>query len=700
MSNISQVKKESNWGDASTTINSNFQNLNTDLEKVKSSTTKFKGYFTSESSLKDKFPSPQSGDTAWVGEPYPGKVYDVQSGQWHNTNADPDTGSVELNDYVNKTEFEENKQQQDEKFTELDDGKLNRDNTGQSTVKDSSDAFYFCDSQGNIVGKLDKDGLKAIEYFLKDGKKLSEVLLSKLNNDNDSESKLRDSSDTFIFCDSKGNVICQILKDGVKSSDFILKDGTKVSESLAGKVDKEEGKGLSSNDFTDSYKQKIDDMQVGGGGSGGQTVDGIIDRMDGFYFCDGNGNVILKITADGIYIKDGMPLKNNGNVPTSCVYGKRLYTLCDSLGTSNVWQNKFAEMTGCIFDGNENYSPVNAFNLSEGGTRTLGNDRKCGQMRALKLLELHPDADVIFYENVNDTSAKRGAISDAPFMLSQMVDYDGHIYGSQEEAREALAAVIGTVEEQKVGTMVRIPYTSENKDGYLLTVNGTAVSDGSIQITMGSNRTGIAVTTSMSVGDILNEILRCDFIQYGYEDMKKGDNSILFSNVGNGGTVTFDDGGTGVSATLASDYSSSYEAYCFISRDVNQWNTVGNWKKWDEITLQSAVKGILEFLTTNFPKAQIYYLLLPDLSVGDSTPKREDGTVDIDSIASLHSWSELYDTMQEIAGYMWIPSIRLGENCGINPYNASSGGYYPYNGGVHPYEEGYKRWGEQLARIF
>jgi len=133
MSNISQVKKESNWGDASTTINSNFQNLNTDLEKVKSSTTKFKGYFTSESSLKDKFPSPQSGDTAWVGEPYPGKVYDVQSGQWHNTNADPDTGSVELNDYVNKTEFEENKQQQDEKFTELD-----KDNILLSCVSSSS----------------------------------------------------------------------------------------------------------------------------------------------------------------------------------------------------------------------------------------------------------------------------------------------------------------------------------------------------------------------------------------------------------------------------------------------------------------------------------------------------------------------------------------------------------------------------------
>lgn len=107
MSNISQVKKESNWGDASTTINSNFQNLNTDLEKVKSSTTKFKGYFTSESSLKDKYPSPQSGDTAWVGEPYPGKVYDVQSGQWHNTNTAPDTGAIDLQDYATKAEVKE-----------------------------------------------------------------------------------------------------------------------------------------------------------------------------------------------------------------------------------------------------------------------------------------------------------------------------------------------------------------------------------------------------------------------------------------------------------------------------------------------------------------------------------------------------------------------------------------------------------------
>lgn len=100
MANISQIKTESNWGEAASTINSNFQNMNVDLEKVKSSTTKFKGYFTTETTLKQAYPSPKVGDTAWVGDTYPGFVYDVQNGTWHNTNKAPETESVELNNYL------------------------------------------------------------------------------------------------------------------------------------------------------------------------------------------------------------------------------------------------------------------------------------------------------------------------------------------------------------------------------------------------------------------------------------------------------------------------------------------------------------------------------------------------------------------------------------------------------------------------
>ena len=108
MSNLSQILADSNWGQESARINQNFQNLNADLEKVKSATTKFKGYFTSETGLRSKYPSPQVGDTAWVGETYPGTVYDVQvAGSWHNTGKAPDTGSVDLQDYAKKAELTE-----------------------------------------------------------------------------------------------------------------------------------------------------------------------------------------------------------------------------------------------------------------------------------------------------------------------------------------------------------------------------------------------------------------------------------------------------------------------------------------------------------------------------------------------------------------------------------------------------------------
>lgn len=108
MTNISQIKVDSDWGTEAARINQNFQNMNTDLEKVKSATTKFRGYFTSETGLKQKYPFPKVGDTAWVGEPYPGKVYDVVTdGTWHNTDTAPDTESVELQDYAKKAELTE-----------------------------------------------------------------------------------------------------------------------------------------------------------------------------------------------------------------------------------------------------------------------------------------------------------------------------------------------------------------------------------------------------------------------------------------------------------------------------------------------------------------------------------------------------------------------------------------------------------------
>lgn len=146
MSNLSQILADSNWGQESARINQNFQNINTDLEKVKSATTKFKGYFTTEESLKNKFGSPKIGDTAWVGESYPGTVYDVQTdGQWHNTGKAPDTGSVELQDYAKKAELTE-LEEKIEGIGEVDLSGLEN--------KTSSIGYVTCDTAAGTAAKV------------------------------------------------------------------------------------------------------------------------------------------------------------------------------------------------------------------------------------------------------------------------------------------------------------------------------------------------------------------------------------------------------------------------------------------------------------------------------------------------------------------------------------------------------------------
>lgn len=150
MANLSEIKKDSNWGEAASTINSNFQNMNVDLEKVKSSTTKFKGYFTTETALKEAYPSPKVGETAWVGSTYPGTVYDVQvAGTWHNTGTAPDTEVVDLTEYARKEELTELSKKIGLSVTESYDkypngkwcfiGKLNNRDKGLIRVKTNAD---------------------------------------------------------------------------------------------------------------------------------------------------------------------------------------------------------------------------------------------------------------------------------------------------------------------------------------------------------------------------------------------------------------------------------------------------------------------------------------------------------------------------------------------------------------------------------
>lgn len=77
-----------------------------DSERIDNVSKSHKGYFQTLEQLKAKYPTPKEGETAWVGEPYPGNVFDVVDGAWHDTgvpaNEGGGSGTSNYNDLDNK----------------------------------------------------------------------------------------------------------------------------------------------------------------------------------------------------------------------------------------------------------------------------------------------------------------------------------------------------------------------------------------------------------------------------------------------------------------------------------------------------------------------------------------------------------------------------------------------------------------------
>lgn len=120
MANLSEIKKDSNWGDTASTLNSNFQNVNVDLAKVKNSTINNKGYFSKPEKLNEAYPSESSrvGMLAYVGTASPYAIYQYTESGWTDT-GETYTPEVNLGDYYSKSEVDRMTQQQDDKIVDL-----------------------------------------------------------------------------------------------------------------------------------------------------------------------------------------------------------------------------------------------------------------------------------------------------------------------------------------------------------------------------------------------------------------------------------------------------------------------------------------------------------------------------------------------------------------------------------------------------
>lgn len=77
-----------------------------EINQAINNSAKFKGYFTNTASLNAAHPNPEAGATAWVGIPYPGKVYKCEvAGTWIATTDTPQAPVINLSDYAKLTDL-------------------------------------------------------------------------------------------------------------------------------------------------------------------------------------------------------------------------------------------------------------------------------------------------------------------------------------------------------------------------------------------------------------------------------------------------------------------------------------------------------------------------------------------------------------------------------------------------------------------
>lgn len=104
---LESVKSQTNWNEASSTINNNNSKIAIELHKLGNSTYKNKGYFKTLADLQGQYPTTSSGSIAWVGTAYPFTLYRWDGSAWVTDGTTGGDESLDLSQYYTKEEVNE-----------------------------------------------------------------------------------------------------------------------------------------------------------------------------------------------------------------------------------------------------------------------------------------------------------------------------------------------------------------------------------------------------------------------------------------------------------------------------------------------------------------------------------------------------------------------------------------------------------------
>ena len=554
--------------------------------------------------------------------------------------------------------------------------------------------------------------------------RLAEVEKTKMPIDNNqSETKVSDNSDGFYFVDKNNNIIAKILSDGIHTIALYDKDGNKIGESTGTSIE--------------SIKDKA--------------------KQDGFYFTDAVGNVIAKITKDGLQAikildKDGneigginingengtLPIiLGNKLVPTKIMshplYGKHIWSIGDSHRVA--YMQKLADLSGAIYDHEKNITYP-----SGADDRYIGFNSLINQAYALidKVKNESYIVDYIFIEDVhwffNSTVEEV-----PPFLCKAMYTYTDRVFADHMEANsyfiENFSEVVSNF-TPKPNAILRFQIQSIVQSPTIQLSSGETTNAGQVYIIFNNSegiqfKAGILIDEGMTLIDAVNKINEIQFEETGsswtndkhhqtliepsipftyHGGVDSSDKSLL---------IEFDFGSTGLTIsgeTQITEGNISYRNYGFHSRDVSEWNTPTNNKQTDiwryiapEADNYKWMKALVELLNKEIPTAKLVFFSMSDdswnfendtITEGNTVKdlKYPDGSFNVYALCQTerHKRSEAcQEGMKNVAIYYNLQHIDVMNIWGISWLNWKE--YYNSNN-VHPKKNGYDRVSEVLSK--
>jgi hypothetical protein len=235
------------------------------------------------------------------------------------------------------------------------DGDYNSLNNKPEIIDDGSDSFYIADTQGNIIFKVDSNGIHSVNLTL-NGKTISQVIQesSPSGNYNDLENKpeiIEDGSAELNIVDPEGNIIAKITSEGIQAINFLVGEEKKevaLKENISDEINLEElnnkitqatsdassalsaaqeakttaesastaateakttAEGKASASHTHTYSELTNRPDIA-------ISDGVMHMRDSaskIQYADNSGNVIMEVDANGLTVSD-VKILVNGNL--------------------------------------------------------------------------------------------------------------------------------------------------------------------------------------------------------------------------------------------------------------------------------------------------------------------------------------------------------------------------------------------------